>query len=150
MACVNECTFIGYMAADPEIRSTPGGQKVATFRIGCTDTWKDQQGQQQERTEWVNCVAWRQEADRVQRFLRKSNRVYVHGKLQTRSWEDKNGGGKRYTSEIIVDKFLALSGHQGDNTDPYEPTGRGPSSPRPADPDEGFSAYATDESDLPF
>ena len=152
MACVNECTFIGFMAADPEIRMTPGGVKTANFRIGCTESWNDQSGARQERTEWVNCVAWRNQADHVQKFLRKGNRVYVRGKLKTRSWEDKNGGGKRYTSEIIVDKFMALSGHQGDNTDPYEPAGRGPSAPRSADPDDyqGGATGGSDDDLLPF
>jgi single-strand DNA-binding protein len=102
--------IIGNLGADPEIRSTPGGAQVANFRVACTENWKDQAGQRQERTEWVTVVAWRQQAEIAQKYLRKGSRVYVEGKLQTRSWEDKNGGGKRYATEVLCDRFLMLDG----------------------------------------
>ena len=94
-ASLNKVMLIGNLGADPEIRNTPGGAQVANFRVACTENWTDQSGQRQERTEWVTIVAWRKQAEIAQRFLRKGSRVYVEGKLQTRTWEDKNGGGKR-------------------------------------------------------
>lgn len=106
---LNKCMFIGRLGADPEVRETPNAQ-VANMRIAVTDTWKDKNGQKQESTEWVPCVAWRKQAEIAQRFLRKGSKIYVEGKWKTRSWEDKNGGGKRYTTEVEVDRFEMLDG----------------------------------------
>lgn len=105
---LNRWQGIGFLGADPEFRLTPTGAQCATFRVACTDTWKDSNGQKKEKTEWVTCVAWRHSAEHARRFLRKGSKVYVEGKFTTRSWEDKNGGGKRYTSEILVDNFQVL------------------------------------------
>ena len=87
---LNKVMLIGYVGADPEVRSTPNGSQVATFRLACSESWKDKYGNRQERTEWVTCVAWRKLAETLQRYLRKGAHVYLEGKLQTRSWEDKN------------------------------------------------------------
>ena len=106
---VNKVIILGNLGADPDVRSTPSGQ-VATFRVACTERWKDQSGQQHESTEWVTCVAWKEKASIVQRFLRKGRQVYVEGKLKTRTWEDKNGGGKRYSTEVIVDRIELVGG----------------------------------------
>ena len=110
---LNKVMLIGNLGADPECRNTPNGALVANFRIACTETWKDQSGQKQERTEWVTIVAWKVTAEIAQRFLRKGSKVYVEGKLQTRMWEDKNGGGKRYATEILCDNFIMLDGKPG-------------------------------------
>lgn len=110
---LNKVQLIGNLGSDPEIRSTPSGSQVANFRVACSESWKDQSGQRQERTEWVTCVAWRAQAEIAQKYLRKGSKVYVEGKLQTRTWEDKNVGGKRYATEVLVDRFLMLDGRQG-------------------------------------
>ena len=110
---LNKVQLIGNLNSDPEIRSTPSGSQVANFRVACSESWKDQSGQRQERTEWVTCVAWRAQAEIAQKYLRKGSKVYVEGKLQTRTWEDKNVGGKRYATEVLVDRFLMLDGRQG-------------------------------------
>lgn len=110
---LNKVMLIGNLGADPEVRATPNGAQVANFRVACTETWKDQSGQRQERTEWVTIVAWRQQAEIAQRYLRKGSKVYVEGKLQTRTWEDKNGGGKRYATEVLCDRFMMLDGRPG-------------------------------------
>lgn len=110
---LNRWTGIGNLGADPEIRSTPGGAKVANFRVACSESWKDQSGQKQERTEWVTCVAWKVMAEIVEKYVRKGSKLYVEGKLQTRAWEDKNGGGKRYATEVLVDRIMMLGGRQG-------------------------------------
>lgn len=110
---VNKWIGIGNLGADPEIRSTPNGAQVATFRVACSETWKNQSGQRQERTEWVTVVAWRQQAEIAQKYLHKGSKVYVEGKLQTRTWEDKNAGGKRYATEVLCDRFMMLDGKPG-------------------------------------
>lgn len=122
---LNKVMVIGNLGSDPEIRATPNGAKVANFRVACTESWKDQSGQKQERTEWVTCVAWKVQAEIAEKYLRKGSKLYVEGKLQTRTWEDKNGGGKRYATEVLVDRFMMLDGRQntsgGGDFPPYEP-----------------------------
>lgn len=111
---LNFCTFIGNLGADPEVKFTPGGQAVANFRIACTESWKDKQGQKQERTEWVRCVAWGKLAEIVGEHCTKGKQIYVAGKMQTREWTDKEGK-KNYTTEITAANvlFLGSSGGRG-------------------------------------
>ena len=116
---LNKVQIIGNIGADPEIRSTPNGAKVANFRVACSESWKDQSGQRQERTEWVTCVAWKVTAEIIEKYLRKGSKVYVEGKLQTRAWEDKNGGGKRYATEVLVDRVMMLDGRPGGERERY-------------------------------
>lgn len=105
---LNKVMLIGNLGADPEVRNTPSGGQVANFRVACTESWTDQSGQRQERTEWVTVVAWRKQAEIAQKYLRKGSKVYVEGKLQTRSWEDKNGGGKRFATEVQCEQLTML------------------------------------------
>lgn len=116
---LNAVQIIGNLGSDPEIRSTPNGAKVANFRVACSESWKDQSGNRNEKTEWVTCVAWKVTADLVEKYLRKGGRVFVSGKLQTRTWEDKNGGGKRYATEVLVDRIMMLDGRQGGERERY-------------------------------
>ena len=99
---LNKVMLIGNLGADPDVRTTPNGAQVANFRVACTESWTDQSGQKQERTEWVTIVAWKKLSEIIQRFLRKGSKVYVEGKLQTRTWEDTNGG-KRYATEVLCE-----------------------------------------------
>ena len=140
---LNKVQIIGNLGADPEIRSTPGGAKVANFRVACSESWKDQSGQKQERTEWVTCVAWKVTAEIVEKYVRKGSKLYVEGKLQTRTWEDKNGGGKRYATEVLVDRIMMLDGRQGSSD--YGQRDDEPREP-PARPD----LTPPDDFDLPF
>lgn len=105
---LNKVMLIGNLGKDPEVRTTPGGAVVANFSVACTERWKDQSGQKQERTEWVNVVVWKKTAEIAQRFLRKGSKVYVEGKLQTRSWDDTATGQKRYATEVIGDQLVLL------------------------------------------
>lgn len=110
MSGVNKVILIGNLGADPEVRTTPQGAMVANLRLAVSETWKDQQGQRQERTEWVNLVLWRQQAEIAQKYLRKGSKIYAEGKLQTRSWDDKQTGAKRYSTDVVVDTFTMLDG----------------------------------------
>lgn len=95
---LNKAILCGNSAADPEIRDV-NGRKNASFRIGITEKYKDASGQYQEKTEWVNVVAWGKTADVVEKIVTKGATVYVEGKVQTRQWEDRQGN-KRYVTEI--------------------------------------------------
>lgn len=110
MSGVNKVILIGALGADPEVRTTPQGATVANLRLAVSETWKDQQGKRQERTEWVNLVLWRQQAEIAQKYLRKGSKIYAEGKLQTRSWDDKQTGAKRYSTDVVVDTFTMLDG----------------------------------------
>ena len=110
MSGVNKVILIGALGADPEVRTTPQGAMVANLRLAVSETWKDQQGQRKERTEWVNLVLWRQQAEIAQKYLRKGSKIYAEGKLQTRSWDDKQTGAKRYATDVMVDTFTMLDG----------------------------------------
>lgn len=118
MKSLNRAEFIGNVGKDPEVRMA-GSSKVATFSVACTETWKDQSGQKLERTEWITIVAWRKLAEIVEKYVHKGSRVYVEGKLQTRSWEDKNGGGKRYAVEVLMNDMILLDGRNANASAEY-------------------------------
>ena len=99
---VNKVILIGNLGSDPEVRYTPDGVPVANFSLATTESWNDRNtGERQERTEWHRLVLWRRQAEVAQQYLKKGSKVYVEGKLQTRSWDDQSGQ-KRYTTEIVV------------------------------------------------
>ncbi|MDP2812511.1 MAG: single-stranded DNA-binding protein [bacterium] len=104
---LNKVMIIGNVVRDPEMRSTTGGQNVTSFSIATNLVWKDQSGQKQERAEFHNVVAWRRLAEITSQYLKKGSKVYIEGRLQTRSWDDPNGV-KRYKTEIIADNMIML------------------------------------------
>jgi single-strand DNA-binding protein len=106
---VNKAILVGRLGKDPEVKYTQGGTPVAKFTLATNEVWKDQNGEKQERTEWHNIVAWTRLAEICGQYLTKGSRVYVEGRIQTRSWEDKEGN-KRYTTEIRADNLVMLSG----------------------------------------
>jgi single-strand DNA-binding protein len=124
---VNKVILIGNLGSDPEVRYMPNGEAVANVNIATSDSWKDQQGVQQERTEWHRVVFYRRLAEIVQQYLKKGSKVYVEGSLRTRKWQDK-GGQDRYTTEIIVNDMQMLDraggggGMSGDPGPWSEPT----------------------------
>ena len=105
---LNKVLLIGNLGKDPELSYTPSGVAVAKFSIATGERWKDQEGNVQERTEWHNIIAWRKLAEICGQYLKKGSKVYLEGRLQTRSWDDKNTGTKRYTTEIIADDLIML------------------------------------------
>lgn len=107
MASLNKVMIIGNLGRDPEVRQA-GDSPVANFSVAVTEKFRDRSGQQQERTEWVNVVAWGRLADVCRDYLRKGSSVYVEGKLQTRSWDDKNTGARRYATEVVAAVILML------------------------------------------
>jgi len=110
---VNKVILVGNLGADPEVRYTPSGDAVANFTLATSESWKDKNtGEQQEKTEWHRCVAWRRLGEIVGEYLHKGSQVYVEGKLQTRKWQD-NEGNDKYTTEIIVANLQMLGGKPG-------------------------------------
>lgn len=105
---LNKVQLIGNLGKDPELSYTPSGVAVAKFSIATGERWKDQEGNMQERTDWHNIVAWRKLAEICGQYLKKGSKVYLEGKLQTRSWDDKNTGVKRYATEVVADDLIML------------------------------------------
>ena len=108
--------LIGNVGRDPEVRyldGNSGNAKVATFTLATTERYRDRNGETRENTEWHNIVAWRNNADVAERFVKKGTQLFIEGRIRTRSWDDQNGN-KRYTTEIIADN-LQLLGKKSDN-----------------------------------
>ena len=105
---LNKVQLIGHLGKDPELKYTPSGVAVANFSIATNESWKDQEGNLQERTEWHNIVAWRKLAEICGEWLKKGKRIYIEGKLQTRSYE--KDGVKKYMTEIVADDMIMLDG----------------------------------------
>ncbi len=145
MRGVNKVILIGNLGRDPEIRYTRDGTAVANLNLATSDSWKDSQGERQERTEWHRVVAWDKLAEIAKEYLAKGKQVYIEGRLQTRSWEDKDGH-KRYTTEVRADQMVMLGGRGGDDDGGARDAGP------PPGPAEDFTREpfkATDE-DVPF
>lgn len=104
---LNKVMLIGRLTADPESRTTPQGATVTNFSIATNRVWKDQQGAQQDRTEYHNIVAWRRLAEICAQYLHKGRQVYLEGHLQTRNWEGKDGK-KNYRTEVVADNMIML------------------------------------------
>jgi len=104
---LNKVMIIGNVTRDPEVKTTPTGQNVANFSVATNLVWTDQSGKKQEKAEFHNIVAWRKLADICGQYLKKGSKVYLEGRLQTRSWDDQSGA-KRYRTEIIADNMIML------------------------------------------
>ena len=102
---VNQCTFIGNLGSDPEMRKTQAGDSVANFRIAVTERWK-KDGERRESTEWVSIVVWGPLARIAEQYLRKGSKVFIQGKLKTRKWKDQQGND-RYSTEVVLQGYDA-------------------------------------------
>jgi single-strand DNA-binding protein len=143
---LNKVFLIGNLGRDPEVRSTPSGQAVANFTLATSRRWKDKSGQRQEQTEWHTIVVWGKQAEIAGQYLTKGKQIFVEGRLQTRSWEDRTSGEKKYRTEIVCDNFQML-GQRGGGPDMEgaAPSGGGPSY------DEGMGGSgAPEDDDIPF
>jgi single-strand DNA-binding protein len=139
MGSVNKVILVGNLGKDAELRYTPGGTAVATLRLATTDRFKDKDGQWKEQTEWHTVVIWDKTAESLAEYLRKGKQIYVEGRLQTRSWDDREGK-KRYSTEIRGDRLVLLGG-RGPQAEREEPA----SAAEPA----RETAEITDD-DIPF
>jgi single-strand DNA-binding protein len=106
---VNKVILVGNLGNDPEVRYMPNGNAVANLSIATSESWKDQQGQLQEKTEWHKVTMYRRLAEISGEYLKKGSQIYLEGKLQTRKWQDQQGND-RYTTEVIADQLQMLGG----------------------------------------
>jgi len=154
---VNKVILLGNVGKDPEIRSTPSGTIVATVTLATSDRQKDAQGNWQDRTEWHNLVAFTRTAEIIRDYVKKGTKLYVEGRIQTRSWDDKESGQKRYRTEIIINDLSLLSGR-----DEGSPAGGGgysrsqsnydqrPAQSAAAPRDEYAASSEISDDDIPF
>ena len=136
---VNKVILVGRLGQDPEVRYTQGGTAVANLRIATDETWKDQSGERQQRTEWHTVVLWRRLAEISGQYLSKGRQVYIEGRLQTRSWQDREGN-KRYSTEVQADNMVMLGGRSEE----------GQAAPAAQPAAAASSDSGTSDDDIPF
>lgn len=147
---LNSCSFIGNVGSDPEVK-TVGENQVATFSIGCSEKWKDRDGNIQSKTEWIRCVAWRQLAGIIEKYVKKGSQVYVEGRMETRSY-DKDGA-KHYTTEIVLNTLKMLGKKDGESQTEAPAANHAPSASGDAiqaPPSKAEPAKPMFKDDLPF
>ncbi len=110
---LNKAMLIGNLGADPELRSTTNGRSRLTIRLATTESYLDQNKQRQEVTHWHNVVLWGPRAEALQKILSKGSRIYVEGRIETRSYEDKDGV-KKYATDIVANNLILLDGRRGE------------------------------------
>jgi single-strand DNA-binding protein len=117
---LNKVMLIGNLGSDPEVRSTTGGSRVASFSLATSRQWNSPSGEKQEKTEWHRCVVWNSKAstlaDVVEKYCKKGDRIYVEGRIEYRQWQDKENQ-TRYSTEINVRELLMLGGGKGGGGD---------------------------------
>jgi single-strand DNA-binding protein len=154
---VNKALLLGYVGKAPEIRSTSGGTPAATFSLATSERQEDRHGNTTEKTEWHNLVAYGRTAEIVRDYVNKGTQLLIQGKIQTRSWDDKESGQKRNRTEIVVFDLTLLSGNGGGNSRPSNASSRSESGRRtggPRNQDSEMNAQFGDEeldpSEIPF
>jgi single-strand DNA-binding protein len=133
---LNKVMIIGNLGSDPEMRFTPSGSPVTSFRVAVNRVFKAPEGDYKDETEWFSVVTWARLAETCNQYLTKGQKVYVEGRLHTRSW-DAQDGQKRYRTEVIADKVIFLDKKQG-------------ASRAEEKPEEMDSSGEIEPSDLPF
>ena len=141
MASVNKVILIGNLGRDPETRYMPDGGAVTNVSIATTESWKDKNGEKQEKTEWHRVAFFGKLAEIAGEYLKKGSQVYVEGRLQTRKWQDKDGQDK-YTTEIVADRMQMLGSRQGMGGGDREAGGEREGGSRPASKPAGAGAGA--------
>lgn len=152
---LNKAIIIGNLGADPEVRSTGSGQRVATLSVATSRQWSNAAGERQEKTEWHRVVLWNsrvsQLADIAEKYLKKGDKVYVEGRIEYRTWEDREGK-TRYTTEINAREMIMLSGRSGGDDGVPAPSRAAKAAPAGAK--ESFDDFPEsldeEDDDLPF
>jgi len=116
---VNKSIIIGRLTRDPELKTTPNGTSLCTLSVATSTQWKDNTGQKQSKTEFHNVIAWGKQAEVIGQYFVKGQEIYVEGRLETRSWDDKETGKKMYRTEIVLERFDF--GSRPQNAAPQEP-----------------------------
>ena len=150
---VNKVILIGNLGKDPEVKYTPQGTAVAKLTLATNESFKGKDGQWQERTEWHNVVLWQRLAEIAGEYLKKGNKVYIEGRLQTRSWDDKQTNQKKYMTEVVGGTMVLLGGRgEGGGSGESGGGARGAANhfdQSTPEPEPAVSSPITDE-DIPF
>ncbi len=151
---VNKVILIGNLGKDPEVKYTPSGTAVAKFSLATNERSKDKAGEWQERTEWHNIVAFQRLAEIAGEYLKKGRSVYVEGRIQTHSWEDKQTGQKKYMTEIIANDLVLLGGPreggEGGGGGRGRPAAAAAEAEPSAPPENPAQAAEITDEDIPF
>lgn len=145
---LNKAILIGNLTRDPELRSLPSGIKVCSFSLATNRVWKDKNGARQESADYHNVVVFGRQAETVAQYMKKGSSILVEGRMQTRSWDDKNSGEKKYRTEIVADRtqFGPKGGTAG-------PSSVGGAAPKANGPEEDAIEYPEEDinpEDIPF
>lgn len=153
---VNKVILVGNLGKDPEVKYTPQGTAVAKVTLATNERYKDKDGNWQDRTEWHNVVLWQRLAEIAGEYLKKGGKVYIEGRLQTRSWDDKQTGQKKYMTEVVANDLVLLGGRGEGSGDVSGGSSRGASAggnnnfdQRTPEPEPAGSGPITDD-DIPF
>jgi len=141
---VNKAILIGRLGRDPEVRYLPSGQAMAKFSVATSESYTDRNQTKQERTDWHNIVVWGKQAELCGQYLKKGREVYIEGRISTRSYEAKDGSGKRYTTDIVAQRVQFLGGRPGGAGSEEPPESSGGSG------GGGESPPPMDDEDIPF
>lgn len=154
---VNKVILIGHLGAKPELKYLPSGQAVCELRLATNEVFNDKNNQRQERTEWHRVTVWGKTGENCAQYLDKGRQVYVEGRLQTRSWDDKNSGEKRYMTEIVATQVTFLGGGgggdysgKGPRTAPTAGSGASGGGRGPEGSPEDFGPPGGSDDDIPF
>src|SRR6202035_663865 len=131
---VNKVILVGNLGKDPEVKFTPSGVPVAKFSLATNERFKDKSGEWQDRTEWHNIVAWQRLAEIIGEYVKKGSKIYIEGRLQTSSWEDKQSGEKKYRTEVVASDLVLLGGRGEGGGGDSSGSSRGSTSSSCADP----------------
>ena len=153
---LNKVLLLGNIGRDPEVRYTASGKAVATFTLATSQRWRDQDGNDQERTEWHRIVAWGRLGEICGEYLSKGKQIFIEGRIQSREWEDQDGN-KRTTVEVIANDMIMLGGGSYSSNRDVDETTSKPSSRQPRSqaeshkrPDDSRSYPPPPEDDIPF
>jgi single-strand DNA-binding protein len=153
---VNKVILLGNVGKDPEVKFLPSGLPVANLTLATSDRFKDKAGEWQDRTEWHNLTAYQRVAEIIRDYVKKGSQIFVEGKIQTRSWDDKESGQKKYRTEILINDLSLLGGRgEGANSSGsssssgYSSSRSSSSTPVPAPSNDYADQGITDE-DIPF
>jgi len=147
---VNKVLLLGNVGKDPEIASTNGGTLVAKLSLATSERFKDKQGEWQERTEWHNLVAYARGAEILRDYVRKGSKLYVEGRLTTRSWDDKESGKKIYRTEIVVGDISLLSSSDDPRPAKSRTAESSPGGPQENESVADFEGLGIQDSEIPF
>jgi single-strand DNA-binding protein len=157
---VNKVLLLGNVGKDPEMRASQSGTVIASFTLATADRQKDQTGNWVDKTEWHNLVAFGRTAEIVRDYVKKGTQLFIEGKIQTRSWDDKESGQKKYRTEILVNELSLLGGRQGGEGGGSSYSGGSSSyakstntasfDQRPSAPQEDYADQGITDDDIPF